>query len=82
MVADILDDLKGALARPGQGTWISLTMVLTPEGGSTLEYNYDQEINFGLGATGNDFSLELTLFPRADISVPAWWRDRIVQGDQ
>jgi hypothetical protein len=81
-VADILDDLKDALARPSQGTWISLTMVLTPEGGLTIDYNYDQEANFGLGVTVNDYSLELKLFPRDETDLPAWWRERIAQGDQ
>jgi hypothetical protein len=81
-VADTLDDLKDALARPGQGTWISLTLVLNPEGGLTIHYNYDQEVKFGLGVTMNDFVLELELFPRDDASVPAWWQERIARGDE
>lgn len=80
-VADILDDLKDALARPGCGTWISLTLSLTPDGGLTLDYNYDQEADFGPGVTVNDFIIELKLFPRAESSVPAWWRERIARGD-
>jgi hypothetical protein len=81
-VADTLDELKDALVRPARGTWISLTLVLSPGGGLTIHYNYDQEVNFGLGVTTNDFVLELKLFPRDDASIPSWWRERIARGDK
>ena len=80
-VADLLDDLKTALARPDQGTWISLSMVLTSTGGLTVDYNYDREVPLGLGVTASDFSLELQRSARSDDAVPAWWRERILQGD-
>lgn len=81
-VEGLLSDLKKAVARPGQGTWISLTLVLSPEGSLTLDYNYDQNTNFGLGATVHDYIYELELFPREEGSVPAWWTERIAKGDQ
>ncbi|PPB49533.1 hypothetical protein C4K88_07530 [Arthrobacter pityocampae] len=69
------------MAQFGKGTWISLTMVLTPDGGLTLDYNYDRETGFGLSVTANDFSLELASYPRDKELVPAWWRERIARGD-
>ncbi len=66
---------------PSVGFWISLTMTLTFSGQMDVLYNYDEKPDFGFDVSAHDYALDLKRFPRAHESVPAWWRERIAQGD-
>lgn len=76
-----LDELKSAAAIPDRGTWLSLIMKLSSGGELTVDYNFDDKPQFDIDISTDDYELELQLFPRAESSVPAWWRERIARGD-
>lgn len=60
---DKIDDLKRVSYLPGLGTWIGFTMVLTPSGGLTVDYNFDKKPEFGFEVSAHDYQLELEFFP-------------------
>lgn len=81
-VSDHLAELKSAVHQEDRGTWISLTMVLSPAGALDIRYNYDDKPDFDFEVSAHDYALELERFPRPEASVPVWWRERIARGDE
>lgn len=82
VVSDHLAALKTAVHQAGGGTWVSLKMLLSSSGGLNIHYNYDEKPDFDFEVSAHDYSLELERFPRAEDSIPAWWRERIARGDE
>lgn len=76
-----LHHLKSAAAVPDRGTWLSLIMNLSSDGTLTIDYNFDNRPELDIDVTTDEYELELKRFPRAEGSVPAWWRERIARGD-
>jgi hypothetical protein len=77
-----LKELKQMTAQPDAGSWLSLTMTLAASGGLDISYNFDEKPSFGFEVSARDYELELERFPRAEASVPLWWRERIARGDE
>ena len=57
-------------------------MLLSAGGALDIHYNFDDKPIFDFEVSARDYELELERFPRADTILPAWWRERIAQGDE
>ncbi|AFR30127.1 hypothetical protein ARUE_c32460 [Arthrobacter sp. Rue61a] len=69
--------LREVLYRPGKGTWLSMTLKVTPKGdGWEASYNYDEKPVWELGEPVNDtYAQELYLFPRDEEHIPDWFKE-------
>lgn len=79
---ETLQQLKKLMHTAEGGTWLSLSMTISAAKGLDVDYNYDNRPDFGFDVSAHDYQLELERFPRAQGSVPGWWRERIAQGDE
>ena len=74
-----VDDLREVMYRPGQGTWISMTLKVTPKGdGWEADYNFMEKPVWELGEPVNDsYAQELYLYPRDEDHIPDWFREEM-----
>lgn len=91
-VHDALREIREGMAEPGRGTWISVSMTLTPQGVLETNYNWDRRFYWGdqegfpwapdtrPGAvdspSDDQFLAELERFPREPMLIPAWYPRR------
>lgn len=91
-VHDALRELREGMAEPGRGTWISVSMSLTPQGVLETNYNWDRRFYWGdqegfpwapdtrdgaVDSPSDDqFLAELERFPREPMMIPAWYPRR------
>jgi hypothetical protein len=78
---ETLQLLKKMMHTADGGTWVSLSMTIATTSGLSVDYNYADKPDFGFDVSAHDYRLELERFPRAEASVPSWWRERIARGD-
>ncbi|MBP2264796.1 hypothetical protein J3A64_000260 [Pseudarthrobacter sp. PvP004] len=71
--------LREVLYRPGKGTWLSITLKVTPKGdGWEASYNYDDRPHWELGEPSADtYAQELYLFPRDEEHIPDWFKEEM-----
>ncbi|MFJ4030072.1 hypothetical protein ACIPWF_22260 [Paenarthrobacter sp. NPDC089989] len=71
--------LREVLYRPQKGTWLSMSIQITPKGGGwEVFYNYYDKPNWDLGEPSADsYAQELYLFPRDDEHIPDWFREEM-----
>ncbi len=76
-VAFTVDDLREAMYKPGKGSWLSMTLTVTPAGnGWEADYNYTEKPVWELGEPVNDtYAQELYLFPRDEEHIPDWFKE-------
>ncbi|MFE4194849.1 hypothetical protein ACFRJ9_03205 [Paenarthrobacter sp. NPDC056912] len=74
-----VDDLRDVMYRPNQGTWISMTLKVTPKGdGWEADYNYMEKPVWELGEPVNDtYAQELYLYPRDEEHIPDWFKEEM-----
>lgn len=71
--------LREVMYKPGKGTWISMTLKITPKGdGWEADYNYTEKPVWELGDPVDDtYAQELYLFPRHEEHIPDWFKEKI-----
>lgn len=72
----LLGVLRGGMYRPGRGTWLSATLLFTPQQPPRLEFRPDVEPRWRQPPPPLGFQDELRFFPRADAFIPPWLRAR------
>jgi hypothetical protein len=72
----LLGVLRGGMYRPGRGTWLSATLLFTPQQLPRLEFRSDVEPRWHQPPPPIGFRDELRFFPRADAFIPPWLRAR------
>jgi hypothetical protein len=74
-----VDDLREVMYKPGKGSWLSMTLTVTPAGnGWEASYNYDEKPVWELGEPVNDsYAQELYLYPRDEEHIPDWFKEEM-----
>ncbi|TFD61610.1 hypothetical protein E3T39_06100 [Cryobacterium suzukii] len=76
-----LEALRLACYRPGAGTWFSIRVVVQAAGAATVEYNYDNEADFGMGGIDPvGYVVDEEKFPRDEDKQPEWLKLRLAEG--
>ncbi|XRQ10847.1 hypothetical protein ACN3XK_08115 [Actinomadura welshii] len=76
-VIGMLGELRSRMYRPGEGTWLSMRLMMEPPGAYYTSFNnvYDPLWEPGLSAA--EWAQDMAAFPRDDEHVPNWLRDRL-----
>ncbi|MFF2844504.1 hypothetical protein [Paenarthrobacter sp. NPDC057981] len=71
--------LRQAMYLPGKGTWLSMTLSITPAGdGWECTFEYYDKPAWELGDPGSDsYARELYLFPRDEEHIPDWFKEEM-----
>lgn len=72
----LLAVLRGGMYRRGRGTWLSATLVFTPQHPPRLDFRPDVEPLWRRPPPQLGFQDELRFFPRSDAFIPPWLRTR------
>lgn len=68
--------LRRGMHQPGEGTWFSMRMELTPSGEVDCAFNYDDEPDWTVIPGVEEFRRDLRAFPRVAEKLPRWLRRR------
>ncbi|WP_116202154.1 hypothetical protein [Amycolatopsis circi] len=68
--------LRTGMYQPGRGTWLSATLVFSPQRPPSADYHPDVEPRWRQMPPPIGFQDELRFFPREDRFVPPWLRQR------
>ncbi|MEV0354681.1 immunity protein YezG family protein [Nocardia sp. NPDC050697] len=66
-------ELRAGMYDPRRGSWYSLTLELSGTGKFSVAYNYDRRPSTSI--LDEEFSRDLSNFPRAEEFIPDWLRD-------
>lgn len=72
--------LRSSMAQPGSGTWFTASIVLTPEGGFSMEADYDNEPAWKVPVVALTYAEEQELFPRDEANQPEWYKAEVARG--
>ncbi|TDB95619.1 hypothetical protein [Actinomadura sp. 7K534] len=76
-VIGMLGELRSMMYRPGEGTWLSMRLMMDPPGTYYTSFNNDYDPLWEPELTAGEWSADLAAFPRDDEHVPGWLRDRL-----
>ncbi|WP_434533272.1 hypothetical protein [Amycolatopsis carbonis] len=72
----LLAVLRGGMYRRGRGTWLSATLLFTPQHPPRLDFRPDVEPVWRRPPPQLGFQDELRFFPRSEAFIPPWLRTR------
>ncbi len=72
--------LREGMYLPGKGTWYSARYTIQRSGKYRVDYNYDDEPEFGFPPSASSYVLDLQNFPRDDENIPDWLREKLREG--
>ncbi|SES29942.1 hypothetical protein [Lentzea albida] len=67
--------LRKGMYAEGLGSWIEFEYVLDPPGRFSIRYNRDEAPEFDEAPSPENFATEQKWFPRADETMPEWFRN-------
>ncbi|WP_415855655.1 hypothetical protein [Sinomonas sp. G460-2] len=73
-------ELRETSYQEGLGTWYGLRVEVTPSGGATADYNYDDEPTWDPPVDPEAYVLDQRTFPRDEDERPDWLVERLAQG--
>lgn len=76
-VSPLLFELRQKKYMPGRGTWLSMRLVIEPDGAYRVQYNFDLDPQWDPPVETADFDDEFVSFPREDEWIPAWYREEL-----
>lgn len=68
-----LKRLRDLMAGQGHGAWLSTTIIATPDGKCSFDYNYDARPDWTVQPTDETYIEDLVTHPRPAELVPAWY---------
>lgn len=77
--ADVLDELRAAMYRPGAGTWFTAKITIFADGRITTDFDYDNEPAYDFAP--NSWAEDAEKFPRTPENTPAWLAAKVEQPD-
>jgi len=75
-----LQRLRGAMYRPGVGTWFSVVITVWADGRSQAEFNYDKEPHAMIPPSGVAYLTDQHFFPIDEDKRPEWLKERLAEG--
>lgn len=75
----ILSDLRSGMHRNDTGTWFSLKYTITGDQKYYVDFDYDNEPDFGFEIDPHTYHMDLQKFPRSEENIPDWLQERIRQ---
>ncbi|PRX92295.1 TNT domain-containing protein [Allonocardiopsis opalescens] len=75
--AAAFDRLRAGMYRDAVGTWLSVRLLLSPDGRFEVTYNFTDEPAWQLPPPAADYRAELDAHPRSAEHLPDWWRARL-----
>lgn len=76
-IIGMLGELRSRMYRPGEGTWLSMRLMMDPPGAYYTSFNNTHDPLWEPDITAADWAADLAAFPRDDEHVPGWLRDRL-----
>jgi hypothetical protein len=74
-VSPLLFELRQKKYMRGRGTWLSLRLVIEPDGAYRVLYNFDSDPHWDPPVETAVFDHEFDTFPREEEWIPAWYRE-------
>lgn len=74
-VSPLLFELRQKKYLRGRGTWLSLRLVIEPDGAYRVLYNFDSDPQWDPPVDTGVFDHDFESFPRDDEWIPAWYRE-------
>lgn len=74
------DRLRQAMYRPGTGTWFGIIMTISREGKVFMDFNYDNEPDFGREVHAGSFVADQKQFPRDAEHTHEWLARKLHEG--
>ncbi len=78
----LLTDLRSGMHRNDAGTWFSLKYTITSDQKYYVDFDYDNEPDFGFEIDPYTYYVDLKKFPRPEEKIPDWLRERIRQAHE
>jgi hypothetical protein len=72
-----LQELRARMYEQGKGTWFTARYVIVRPGRYSVDFDYDNEPDFGMPIDPLTYLNDLKYFPRDDEHVPDWLRQRV-----
>jgi hypothetical protein len=76
-VSPLLFELRNKKYMRGRGTWLSLRLVIEPDGEYRVSYNFDLDPLWDPPLEADVWHQDFEAFPRDDEWIPAWYREGI-----
>jgi hypothetical protein len=76
-LAFLLTELRELKNEPGLGTWLSVRLIVDPDGTYTVWFNFAQDPRWDPPLEPAAYQRDLDAFPRDDQWVPYWYRERM-----
>ncbi|MFD0691554.1 hypothetical protein [Actinomadura fibrosa] len=76
---EIAAELRSIMYRPDEGTWFGMRYMMDPPGAYWVSFNDRFDPLWDPPIPGELFAQDLTVFPRADASVPGWLREKLAR---
>ena len=75
-----VEDLRGALYRPGKGAWITMACTITATGQIDIDVNYDDQPGWQTPVPAAAYARDLARYPRDPAHVPDWMSQVLTGG--
>lgn len=79
-VSPLLFELRQKKYMRGRGTWLSMRLVIEPDGAYRVLYNFDSDPRWDPPVETAVFDHDFETFPREEEWIPAWYREGL-QGE-
>lgn len=76
---DALDELRRAMHDTERGVWYTAEITVSRDLRLSIDFNYDDEPQWGLAISPRSYVEDLELFPRAEAAQPEWLRRRVAE---
>jgi hypothetical protein len=70
-------EIRSQMAQPSSGAWFSAKIELTPDGGFSMDADYDDEPEWDVPVVAETYLEEQELFPRDEANQPDWYRQKL-----
>ncbi|GAA4229887.1 hypothetical protein GCM10022254_23360 [Actinomadura meridiana] len=76
-----LQKLREQMYSPGKGAWFTARYVIVRPGRYSVEFDYENEPDFGFEIDALTYANDLKSFPRDDEHIPDWLRQKINESE-
>ncbi|WP_158581464.1 hypothetical protein [Actinomadura spongiicola] len=77
-----LQELRTKMYTQGKGTWFTAEYVIVRPGRYSVNFDYDNEPNFGFEIDPLTYANEMKYFPRDEEYIPTWLSQKINEAEE